>query len=40
MKRGETPLEGEGLVRIEFDCPCVMVLWKLSNICGRIFGAF
>ena len=31
VKYGETPFDergGEGLVRIQWDSPCVMVLWK------------
>ena len=36
VKYGETPFDegGEGLVRIQWDSPCVMVLWKLSSRCG------
>ena len=26
--------QGDGLVRIQWDSPCVMVLWKLSSTCG------
>ena len=32
VKYGETPFDegggGEGLVRLQWDSPCVMVLWK------------
>ena len=36
---GETPLEGEGHVETPWDSLCRMVLWKLLNTCGWIFGA-
>ena len=27
VKYGETMFEGDGLVRIQWESPCVMVLW-------------
>ena len=40
VKCGETLFEGEVLVKITRDSPCMMVLWKLLNTCGWLFGAF
>ena len=34
IKYGEMPFEGDGLVRIQWGSPCVMVLWKLWSTCG------
>ena len=34
VKCGETLFEGEVLVKITWDSPCMMVLWKLLNTCG------
>ena len=39
MKCGETMLEGQGHVKILLDSLYRMVLWKLLNTCGEIFGA-
>ena len=39
VKCGETSLEGEGYVKTLWDYLCRMVLWKLLNTCGWIFGA-
>ena len=39
MKCGKTPFEGEGLVKIPRDSPCMMVFWKLLNTRESLFGA-
>ena len=39
MKYGEPSFEGDGLVKIEWDSPCMMVIWKLLNTCGSVLGA-
>ena len=34
VKYREISFEGDGLVRIQWDSPRVMVLWKLLSTCG------
>ena len=40
VKCGGTSLEGEGHIKSPWDALCKMVLWKLLNTCGWIFGAW
>ena len=37
VKCEETPFEGEGLVKIQLDSPCMMVLWKLIYTWANIW---